>query len=83
MESLGEMLSDVVARRRLRANKSQIAETAAATRMKRIQFEDMLNSWSTVSMIYICIYCMVYACMCGEYLSHPQLIAQETYQVIE
>jgi len=39
---LTEMLSDVVARRRLRASKNQIMEASRAARNKRVEFEDMI-----------------------------------------
>jgi len=42
LEMLTEMLSDVVARRRLRASKNQIMEASRAARNKRVEFEDMI-----------------------------------------
>jgi len=44
LESLVEMLSDVVARKRLRASKAQIDQATAAARSKRIEFEYFIMS---------------------------------------
>lgn len=47
LEMLTEMLSDVVARRRLRASKNQIMEASRAAKNKRLEFEDMILSCIT------------------------------------
>jgi len=47
LEFLTELLSDVVARRRLRASRSQIIQTTKAARSKRIDLEDIVLSYRT------------------------------------
>ena len=47
LEFLTELLSDVVARRRLRASRSQIIQTTKAARSKRIELEDIVLSYRT------------------------------------
>lgn len=44
LESLVEMLSDVVARKRLRASKAQIEQATSAARSKRIEFEFFIQN---------------------------------------
>lgn len=51
LEFLTELLSDVVARRRLRASRSQISQTTKAARSKRIELEDLVLSYRTSDMI--------------------------------
>jgi len=51
LEFLTETLSDVVARRRLRASRAHIIESTAACRAKRVDFENMLNSWATIDRV--------------------------------
>lgn len=51
LEFLTETLSDVVARRRLRASQGHIIESTAACRAKRIDFENMLNTWATIDRV--------------------------------
>lgn len=51
LEFLTETLSDVVARRRLRASMTHIVESTAACRAKRVDFENMLNSWATIDRV--------------------------------
>ena len=41
-----ELLSNLVARRRLRASKSQIVTATSAARAKRIEFEELLHAWA-------------------------------------
>ncbi len=38
----------MVARRRLRASRNQIIDCTAASRSKRLEFEQMLHSWTAV-----------------------------------
>jgi hypothetical protein len=45
LESSTELLSNLVARKRLRASKSQIIIATRGARMKRIEFEELLNVW--------------------------------------
>jgi hypothetical protein len=45
LEMLTEMLSNVVARRRLRAAMSQIEQARRSARSKRIEFEETIHSW--------------------------------------
>ena len=46
LESMTELLSNLVARRRLRASKSQIALATDAARAKRTEFEALLHAWA-------------------------------------
>jgi hypothetical protein len=46
LESTVETLSDIVARKRLRASKSQITQAVQATKQKRIEFETFLSSYA-------------------------------------
>lgn len=46
LESTIEMLSDVCARRRLRASESQIAQATRAAKQKRVEFESLLIAYS-------------------------------------
>ena len=41
-----ELLSNLVARRRLRASKAQIVTATSAARAKRIEFEELLQAWA-------------------------------------
>lgn len=51
LEFLTELLSDVVARRRLRASRSQIIHTTKAAKSKRIELEDIVLSYRTSDML--------------------------------
>ena len=46
LETLTEMLSDVVARKRLRASRSQIVHATRAARTRRLELEDMVASFA-------------------------------------
>lgn len=52
LESTVETLSDVVARRRLRASQSQIVQATRAAKQKRIEFESLLIAYSTMKQQY-------------------------------
>jgi hypothetical protein len=46
LENLTELLSNLVARKRLRASKAQIVTTTDAARAKRLEFESLVHVWA-------------------------------------